>query len=60
MITRLRLADDETMAIEWLHAPRRLLATCAARSSPNHSYYELLRGAAASRSPPACRRSSRP
>ena len=25
MITRLRLADDETMAIEWLHAPRSLL-----------------------------------
>ena len=25
VITRLRLADDETMAIEWLHAPRRLL-----------------------------------
>src|SRR3954453_9848262 len=25
VITRLRLADDETMAIEWLHAPRRFL-----------------------------------
>ena len=25
MITRLRLADDETMAIEWLHAPVSLL-----------------------------------
>src|SRR3954454_25240224 len=26
VITRLRLADEETMAIEWLHAPRALLA----------------------------------
>src|SRR6188472_916554 len=25
VITRLRLADDETMAIEWLHAPHGLL-----------------------------------
>ena len=33
VITRLRLADDETMAIEWLHAPRNLLARPAPRGA---------------------------
>ncbi len=43
MITRLRLADDETMAIEWLHAPRRLLGDLRREELSDHSYYELLR-----------------
>ena len=43
MITRLRLADDETMAIEWLHAPRRLLGDLRREELADHSYYELLR-----------------
>ena len=30
---RLRLADDETMAIEWLHAPRRPVARAAPRGA---------------------------
>jgi GntR family transcriptional regulator len=43
VITRLRLADDETMAIEWLHAPRRLLPELRREELANHSFYELLR-----------------
>src|SRR5919107_5757845 len=43
VITRLRLADDETMAIEWLHAPRRLLPDLRREELSDHSYYELLR-----------------
>ena len=43
VITRLRLADDETMAIEWLHAPRRLLPELRREELADHSYYELLR-----------------
>src|SRR5919206_746159 len=43
VITRLRLADDETMAIEWLHAPRALLGDLRREELANHSYYELLK-----------------
>ena len=43
VITRLRLADDETMAIEWLHAPRRLLPELRREELAHHSFYELLR-----------------
>jgi GntR family transcriptional regulator len=42
VITRLRLADDETMAIEWLHAPVSLLPGLR-REDLTHSFYELLR-----------------
>jgi GntR family transcriptional regulator len=43
VITRLRLADDETMAIEWLHAPRALLGDLRREELSDHSYYELLK-----------------
>ncbi len=43
VITRLRLADDETMAIEWLHAPRALLPDLRREELATHSFYELLR-----------------
>ncbi len=43
VITRLRLADDETMAIEWLHAPRRLLPDLRREDLAQRSFYELLR-----------------
>ena len=43
VITRLRLADDETMAIEWLHAPRRLLPELRREDLAQQSFYELLR-----------------
>jgi GntR family transcriptional regulator len=43
VITRLRLADDETMAIEWLHAPRKLLPELRREELATHSFYELLR-----------------
>jgi GntR family transcriptional regulator len=43
VITRLRLADDETMAIEWLHAPYALLGDLRREELADHSYYELLR-----------------
>src|SRR3954469_6468160 len=43
VITRLRLADEETMAIEWLHAPRALLGDLRREELADHSYYELLR-----------------
>src|SRR3954469_26033333 len=42
VITRLRLADDETMAIEWLHAPVSLLPGLRPEDL-THSFYELLR-----------------
>jgi GntR family transcriptional regulator len=43
VITRLRLADEETMAIEWLHAPRQLLPDLRREELATHSFYELLR-----------------
>jgi GntR family transcriptional regulator len=43
VITRLRLADAETMAIEWLHAPRRLLPDLKREDLAQRSFYELLR-----------------
>jgi GntR family transcriptional regulator len=43
VIVRLRLADDETMAIEWLHAPRALLPELRREDLAQQSYYELLR-----------------
>ena len=43
VITRLRLADDETMAIEWLHAPHGLLPDLRREELATHSFYELLR-----------------
>jgi GntR family transcriptional regulator len=43
VITRLRLADDETMAIEWLHAPRRLLPDLKREDLAQRSFYELLK-----------------
>ena len=43
VITRLRLADDETMAIEWLHAPVGLLPELRPEELATHSFYELLR-----------------
>src|SRR3954454_14538623 len=42
VITRLRLADDETMAIEWLHAAGHLVPEVR-RGDLTHSFYELLR-----------------
>jgi len=42
VITRLRLADDETMAIEWLHAPRRFLPDLKREDLAQQSFYELL------------------
>ena len=43
VITRLRLADDETMAIEWMHAPRKLLPDLRREELASHSFYDLLR-----------------
>jgi GntR family transcriptional regulator len=43
VITRLRLADDETMAIEWLHAPRSFLPDLKREDLAQRSFYELLR-----------------
>src|SRR3954462_6148748 len=42
VIPRLRLADDETMAIEWLHAPRRFLPDLNREDLAQQSFYELL------------------
>jgi len=42
VITRLRLADNETMAIEWLHAPRRFLPDLKREDLAQQSFYELL------------------
>jgi GntR family transcriptional regulator len=41
-IKRLRLADDETMAIEALHVPRRLVPELARRDLEGGSFYDLL------------------
>jgi GntR family transcriptional regulator len=41
-IRRLRLADDETMAIEFLHVPRRLLPDLRREQLEQHSFYTLL------------------
>jgi GntR family transcriptional regulator len=41
-IRRLRLADDETMAIEFLHVPRRLLPDLRREDLEEHSFYTLL------------------
>ena len=43
MIPRLRLADDETMAIEWLTRRDTLVPRPAPQELADHSYYELLR-----------------
>ncbi len=42
IIERLRLADRETMAIEALHVPERLVPSLAARDLEKRSFYELL------------------
>lgn len=41
-IRRLRLADDETMAIEFLHVPRGLLPGLRREDLEEHSFYTLL------------------
>jgi GntR family transcriptional regulator len=41
-IRRLRLADDETMAIEFLHVPKRIAPTLTRRDLEGHSFYDLL------------------
>ena len=60
VITRLRLADDETMAIEWLHAPRALLGDLRREELSTTRTTNCCVSAGASRSPPASRRSSPP
>lgn len=40
--TRLRLADDEPLALEELHVPRRLLPDLTAPDLEDHSFYRLL------------------
>lgn len=40
---RLRLADGETMAIEWLHVPEAVVPGLTARDLEGGSFYELLR-----------------
>src|SRR3954469_18796671 len=42
-IRRLRLADDETMAIEFLHVPKRVVPKLRREDLEGHSFYELLR-----------------
>jgi len=42
-IERLRLADDETMAIEFLHVPRAIAPELTKRDLEHHSFYDLLR-----------------
>jgi GntR family transcriptional regulator len=42
-VRRLRLADDETMAIEDLHVPRKVLPELRREALEEHSFYELLR-----------------
>jgi GntR family transcriptional regulator len=42
-INRLRLADDETMAIECLHVPVRLMPSLKREDLEGHSFYDLLR-----------------
>ena len=41
-VRRLRLADDVTMAIEFLHVPRRLLPELRREDLVEHSFYRLL------------------
>jgi GntR family transcriptional regulator len=41
-IRRLRMADDETMAIEFLHVPCRLLPQLRREDLEEHSFYSLL------------------
>jgi GntR family transcriptional regulator len=41
-IRRLRLADDETMAIEFLHVPQRIAPDLTQRDLEGHSFYDLL------------------
>jgi GntR family transcriptional regulator len=42
-IRRLRLADDETMAIEFLHVPKCVVPKLKREDLEGHSFYELLR-----------------
>jgi GntR family transcriptional regulator len=42
-IRRLRLADEETMAIEFLHVPKRVVPRLTREDLEGHSFYELLR-----------------
>jgi GntR family transcriptional regulator len=42
-IRRLRLADEETMAIEFLHVPTRVVPKLRREDLEGHSFYELLR-----------------
>jgi GntR family transcriptional regulator len=42
-IERLRLADDETMAIEFLHVPKGIAPELTRRDLEHHSFYDLLR-----------------
>jgi GntR family transcriptional regulator len=42
-IRRLRMADDETMAIEFLHVPCRLLPRLTREELEEHSFYALLK-----------------
>jgi GntR family transcriptional regulator len=42
-IRRLRLADDVTMAIEFLHVPQRVVPRLRREELEEHSFYELLR-----------------
>jgi GntR family transcriptional regulator len=42
-IERLRLADDETMAIEFLHVPCAIAPDLSKRDLEHHSFYDLLR-----------------
>jgi GntR family transcriptional regulator len=41
-IRRLRLADEETMAIEFLHVPTKIAPTLTRRDLEGHSFYDLL------------------
>ena len=41
-IRRLRLADDETMAIEFLHVPQRIAPELTQRDLEGQSFYDLL------------------
>ncbi len=42
-VERLRLADDEPMAFEFLHVPRQLAPELTRRDLEHHSFYDLLR-----------------
>ena len=43
VVERLRLADDEPMAFEFLHVPRVLAPELTRRDLEHHSFYDLLR-----------------